>query len=73
VPEVAVDGVRRDEEAFGDLAIGQPVGDEARDGEFGGRQRRPAVRLGLGGDEATADAELAQAAADAAGVPDRVT
>src|SRR5205807_6802792 len=31
--------------------------------------RRPTARLGFGGDEAASDAELAQAAADAAGVP----
>ena len=35
------------------------------------RHRCPTVRLGLGGDEAASDAELAQAAADAAGVPGR--
>src|SRR5439155_7666318 len=34
-------------------------------------QRRPAARLGFGGDEAASHAELAQAAADAAGIPGR--
>ena len=71
MPEMAVHGVRRDEEALGDLAVRQPFGDEPRDGELGRRQRRPAVRLGFGGDEAASNAELAQAAADAAGVPGR--
>src|SRR2546427_91587 len=68
---MAADGVRRDEKAFGDLSIRQPFGDEARDGEFRRRQRRPTVRLGFGGDQAAADAEFAEAAADAAGVPGR--
>jgi hypothetical protein len=40
VAEMAADDVRRDKEAFGDLSIfRQPVGDEARDGEFRRRQR----------------------------------
>ena len=59
VAEMAADGVRRDEKAFGDLSIRQPFGDEARDGQFRCRQRRPAARLGFGGDEAASDAELA--------------
>ena len=68
---MAIDGVRRDEKAFGDLSIRQPFGDEARDGQFGPRQRRPTVRLRFGGDEAPPNAEFAEAAADAAGVPGR--
>ena len=69
VAEMAVHGVRRDEEALGDLPVGQPFGDEPCDGELRRRHRRPTARLGFGGDEAASDAELAQAAADAAGVP----
>src|SRR3989442_1187963 len=69
VAEVAVHGVRRDEEALGNLPVGQPFGDEPGDGELRRRHRRPTARLGFGGDEAASDAELAQAAADAAGVP----
>src|SRR3989454_8865566 len=57
VAEMAIDGVRRDEKAFGDLAIRQPFGDEAREGEFRRRQRRPTVRLWLRGDEAPPHAE----------------
>jgi hypothetical protein len=34
VPEVAVDGVRRDEEALCDFAIRQAVGDETREREL---------------------------------------
>src|SRR6185436_12723929 len=59
----------RDEKTFGDLSIRQAFGDEARDGELRRRQRRPTVRLGLGGDQAPPNAEFAEAAADAAGVP----
>jgi hypothetical protein len=68
---MAVDGVGRDEEAFGDLSIRQPFGDEARDGEFGARERSPAVRLGFGGGQAPPHAEVAEAAADATGIPGR--
>src|SRR6266550_182755 len=68
---MTVDGVRRDEKTFGDLSIRQSFGDEARDGEFRGRQRRPTVGLGFGGDQAPAHPEFAKAAADAAGVPGR--
>jgi hypothetical protein len=71
VAEVAVHGVGRDEEALSDLSISQPFGDEARDGEFRRRQRRPTVRLGFGGDKAPPYAEFAEATADAAGVPGR--
>src|SRR6266849_1616144 len=71
VTEMAVHGVRRDEEALGDLPVGQPFGDEPCDVELGRRHRRPTARLRFGGDEAASDAELAQAAADAAGVPGR--
>src|SRR5947208_11215690 len=71
VAEVAVHSVRRDEEALGDLSVGQSFGDEPGYGELRRRHRRPAVRLGFGGDKAASDAELAQAAADAPGVPDR--
>ena len=59
VAEVAVHGVRRDEEALGNLTVGQTVGDKPRDGELGRRQCRPTVRFGLGGNEAASDAELA--------------
>src|SRR6266852_1635063 len=68
---MAIDGVRRDEEAFGDLSIRQPFSDEARDVELCRRQRRPTIRLGFGGDEAPPNAELAEAAADTAGIPNR--
>src|SRR5881296_3342737 len=65
---MAVYGVWRDKKAFGNLSIRQTLSDEACDGELGAGQRRPPVCFGLGGDEAPSDAELAQAAADAAGV-----
>src|SRR5579872_5450948 len=68
---MAVDGVRRDEKAFGDLPVRQPFGDEAGHGQLRRRQRRPTVRLGLGRDETPPHAELAQTAADTAGVPGR--
>src|SRR6266566_638799 len=68
VTEMAVHRVRRDEEALGDLPVGQPFGDEPCDGELRRRQRRPTAGLGFGGDEAASNAELAQAAADAAGI-----
>src|SRR6267143_1838163 len=71
VAEMAVHGVRRDEEALGDLSVCQSFGDEPGDGELRRRQRRPAACLGFGGDKAASHAELAQAAADSAGIPDR--
>ena len=55
---MAVHGVRRNEEAVGDLAVGEAVGDKPGDGELGRRERRPTVRFGLGGDDATANAEF---------------
>src|SRR3989442_10723689 len=69
VAEMAVHGARRDEEAFGDLPVGQPFGDEPCDGEFRRRHRRPTAGLRFGGCKSAADAELAQPAADAAGMP----
>src|SRR5438132_14244212 len=69
--EMAVHGVWRDEEALCDFSVCQSFGDEPCDGELRRRQRRPAARLGLGGDEAASHAELAQAASDSAGIPGR--
>lgn len=66
--EMAVHGVRREEEAFRDLAIGHAFGNKARDGKLGARQRCPPAPLGLGGDEAAPDPELAQVTSDAARV-----
>src|SRR5438552_14639945 len=59
VAEMAADSVRRDKKALGDLAIRQPFGDEARDGELRCRHGCPPARLGLGGDEAAPYSELA--------------
>ena len=56
---MAADGVRQNEEAFGDLAVGEPFGDEARDREFRCCQGRPTVRLRFGGDQAAPHAEFA--------------
>ena len=66
---MAVDGVRRDEKAFGDFSIRQPFRDESGDGQFRRRQRRPTIRFGLGGNQAPPHAEFAEAASDPAGVP----
>jgi hypothetical protein len=59
VAEMAVHRVRRDEEALGNLAVGETVGDKPRDGDLGRRQRRPTLGFRFGGDDATSNAELA--------------
>src|SRR6185436_6697041 len=54
--QMARDGVRGHEQLLGDLAVGETLGDEARDGELGVGHGRPAVLGAPARDEAAPDA-----------------
>ena len=63
VAEMAVHGMRRDEQSLGYFTVGEPLGNEPGDRELRRSQCSPALVLWLGGVEAPPNPELPQAAA----------
>ncbi len=67
--QVAVDGVRRNEKALGDLAIAQSVRNQARDRELRIRHGLPASFWALRRNQSAAHAQGPEVAANPSGVP----
>src|SRR5277367_2960021 len=61
--EMTTDGVRGNEQAFGGIAIGETLGDQAGDGELGLGERRPAGVRPSDRDQAPAHSEVPQTTA----------
>lgn len=67
--QVAVDSVRRNEEALGDLAIAQPVRDQARDRELRVGHSLPASFWTLRRNQSAAHTQCPEVAANPSGIP----
>jgi hypothetical protein len=72
LPQVAIDRIRGNEEALGDVAIREPLGYEARNGELSVCHGCPSrLRASRRADRSAADTTGPQLGSDAASVPGR--